>query len=101
MASVPDFISAVTQSRLLTQAQKQEFLEDPESLPEDYRDGIIAIVTEFDAHSAYRDRIMLERLEKTYKQFEQKLIAENITGEEKKQLLSKARKQIRSFFPSP
>jgi len=54
MSVLQDFIHVVTQSTLLTRAQKKEFLDKPEMLPEEYREKIIGILGEFDRKTKAR-----------------------------------------------
>ena len=56
MDNINDFVTAVQNSKLLTPAQKREFLDRPEMLPEEYREKIVGILEEFDRKNKARVR---------------------------------------------
>lgn len=57
------FINTVKASTLLTQAQKQEFLDTPEILPEEYREKIVEILNTFDMRVKARGERVKKRLQ--------------------------------------
>lgn len=63
MNNVNDFITAVQNSSLLTNAQKREFLDKPEMLPEEYREKIIGILEEFDRKERARVKMVKQHVQ--------------------------------------
>lgn len=54
MDNINDFVTAVQNSKLLTPAQKREFLDKPEMLPSEYREKIVGILEDFDRKTKAR-----------------------------------------------
>lgn len=65
--NIDDFIRAVKKSKLLTIAQKREFLDKPEMLPEEYRKKIIGILEEFDRETKARVKRVKSKVEQALK----------------------------------
>lgn len=99
MSTLSSFIRVVKNSRVLSQDQKQEILDQPELLPETYRKHVMKQLSLFDRHSRYRETMLRKKLEASFTSFEQQLTKEGIDETEKVRLTARARKQIKQFFP--
>lgn len=97
--SIQAFIVAVNSSRVLTQEQKDLFLEGVEDFTDEYRVKITELLTRFDQNSFDREVYLREKLFEQYEQLEKKLTSEGIEETEKQKLLEKAKKQMEAFFP--
>jgi hypothetical protein len=96
--TVSAFISAVTDSSVLTPAQKREFLDQPDVYPQEYRDRIVEILADFDARASGRARSVVRDLEDSYRRFAMQLDADPaVTPDMKKRLLSRVGSQVRSM----
>ena len=93
------FIVAVNSSRVLSQEQKELFLEGIEDFSDEYREKIIELLTQFDRNSFDREVYLRDQLFQQYKQLEMRLGSEGIEESEKQKILDKAKKQMESFFP--
>lgn len=94
------FVIAVNSSRVLSQEQKDLFLDGINDFSDEYRAQIIDLLTQFDQNSFDREVYLREKLFQQYKQLEMKLASEGIEESEKQKLLDKAKKQMESFFPN-
>lgn len=99
MTTLTEFITAVTQSKLLTKLQKQELLAKPELFPESYRERIIAIVKNFDANAKARMQRVKQRITKMRSTFEVAVRSSSLSATAKKQLLDRAKAQLDGLFP--
>lgn len=99
MTTLTEFITAVTQSKLLTKLQKQELLAKPELFPESYRERIIAIVKNFDANAKARMQRVKQRITKMRSTFEVAVRTSTISTADKKRLLERAKAQLDDLFP--
>ncbi len=97
--TVQTFIIAVNSSRVLSQEQKDLFLEGIEDFSDEYRAQITDLLMKFDRNSFDREIYLREKLFQQYKQLEKKLMSEGVEESEKLKLLDKAKKQMESFFP--
>lgn len=88
------FVEAVQRSRLLTGIQKDELTQDPELLPEEYRENLVAILTRFDANAAARDAQLKQRVEALQAQFARQLDEAGVTTEEKEKLLARSQASV-------
>jgi len=93
------FIAAVTNSRVLSREQKQDFTEAAASLPDDYKADIIAALSEFDVHSKDREEYLKKKLRSIYGDFSRKMKQEAIPESERRRILAQARKQTEDMFP--
>lgn len=99
MANTQTFITAVKKSRVLSDDQRKELLDQPESLPEGYRDRVASLLEAFDEHSKIREETLHAELTKALSAFEEEVAASDLTEDEKREVLDKARKQSAEFFP--
>lgn len=101
MTSLQTFITAVRESRVLSDDQKKELTDEPEMLPEQYRNQVIAMLKTFDEHSRFREDELHNKLAESFAAFEKELAASDMDEHEKTQLIHKAKEQIKEFFPQP
>lgn len=99
MANIQAFITAVNKSRVLSDDQKKELLDQPETLPDDYRKRVEDMLEAFDTHSVYREKVLRTDLAKALRAFEEEVAASDLTEDEKRDVLDKAKKQSAEFFP--
>lgn len=99
MADIHAFITAVRNSRVLSDGQKKDLLDQPEALPEGYRKRVEDMLEAFDAHSEIREKALRDDLAKALNAFEEEVAASDLTDDEKRKVLAKAKKQNAEFFP--
>ena len=101
MTTTQTFITAVGESRVLSEDQKKELTDNPEMLPAQYRDQIVAMLKKFDEHSKIRENELRNKLTESFAAFEKEIAASDMDEHEKTQLIHKAKEQIKEFFPQP
>lgn len=94
------FIDVVTQSRVLSTEQKALLLEGP-TLPDEFQKNSIVFLQEFDKNSKARELFLRDKMEELYTKFIAQLDVEGVGEDTKKELMEKAKKQMKSFFPTP
>jgi len=101
MANLQSFITAVTESRVLSDDQKKELTDSPEMLPEQYRDQVVTLLKTFDEHSRIREELLRSKLTASFSAFEKEIESSDMDESEKARVLQKAREQVQEFFPQP
>lgn len=99
MVNTQSFIAAVNDSRVLSDDQKKELLDQPEALPDGYRKRVEDMLGVFDEHSKLREEALRADLAKALDAFEEEVAASDLSEDEKQEVLDKARKQSAEFFP--
>ena len=92
-----NFKKVINSNRVLSSEQKALLLADP-ALPEAYQKKVAALLADFDKHSKEREAYLRDKLEKLHTEFIQQIDASEVSENEKKELLEKAKQMSSSFF---
>lgn len=94
------FKQSVQTSRVLTAEQKQDFLEGSTSFPDDYKEKITSLLTNFDQHSRAREAYLTHHVEEFLSQLHDQLVQEHIRQDIIAATMKKARSVASGLFSS-
>lgn len=91
MASVDDYKKAVSESKLLNEFEKKAMLDGAESLPQDFIEQMIPVLTDFDERTAEREQAYLKEIGEAFGEFKNEIGSiPGLSDEKRKLYLEKA-----------
>lgn len=94
------FQQSVQTSRVLTVEQKQDFLEGSTTFPDEYKEKVTSLLSNFDQHSHAREAYLKHHVDTLLTQLQDQLKQEQVSNEVIAATMKKARSVASGLFSS-